>query len=129
MSNSDLLPCEVNVRATCATCNLHNNGCPIEAMCGAVAAYDIVKAFNPIKTTPKAGVNVQELVKTKFPKLYENLQLNSFDWQNNLDGVLDFLYGERDLGLLSQLFRFSVSKSELTELIKNIESNCEVRRG
>ena len=77
MKNKDLLPCEVNAGATCTTCNLHNNGCPIETLCGAVAAYDIVKSFNPIKTTPNAGVNVQELVKAKFPKLYTNLQLNN----------------------------------------------------
>ena len=66
MSNSDLLPCEVNAHTTCATCNLHNNGCPIEAMCGVLGAYDIVKAFNPIKTTANAGANVQALVKANF---------------------------------------------------------------
>lgn len=129
MKNNDLLPCEVNAQATCATCSLHNNGCPIETMCGALGAYDIVKAFNPIKTTAKAGVNVHELVKVKFPKLYEDLQLKSFDWQNNLDGILDFLYGERDLGLIASLTGAHILKSSITELIKLIESNCEVRRG
>ena len=129
MKNNDLLPCEVNAGATCTTCNLHNNGCPIETLCGVKGAYDIVKSFNPIKTTPNAGVNVQELVKAKFPKLYTNLQLNNFDWTNDLDGVLDFLYGERDLDMLSRLIGVSVLKQEITELIKFIESNCKVRRG
>ena len=124
---NDLLPCEVNARATCETCNLHNNGCPIETMCGAKGAYDIVKAFNPIKTTAKAGANVQALVKEKFPKQYHDLKLNDFNWTNDLDGILDFLYGERELGLLRALYR--ISKAEITEIIKLIESNCEVRRG
>ncbi len=127
MKNNELLPCEVNARATCATCNLHNNGCPIEAMCGAVGAYDIVKAFNPVKTTANAGANVQELVKEKFPKQYNDLKLNDFNWANDLDGILDFLYGERELGLLRALY--GISKAEITEIIKLIESNCEVKYG
>ena len=122
----DLLPCEVNAGAICATCSLHNNGCPIEAMCGAKGAYDIVKAFNPIKTTAKVG-DVQNLVKDTFPKLYKDLQLSRFDWQNDLDGVLDFLYGERELGIMCTLR--GIAKSSVTELIKFIESKCEVRRG
>ncbi len=127
MKNNDLLPCEVNARATCAMCDLHNNGCPIETMCGVNGAYDIVKAFNPIKTTPNAGVNVQELIKEKFPKLYKDLQLNIFDWANDLDGILDFLYGERELGFMISLY--AISKTEISELIKVIESNCKVCRG
>lgn len=123
----DLLPCEVNARATCATCNLHNNGCPIETMCGAVGAYDIVKAFNPVKTTAKAGANVQELVKAKYPKLYSELLLNTFDWFNNLDGILDFLYGEREIGFLRALY--GISKADIIKIIKLIESNCEVKYG
>ncbi len=123
----DLLPCEANARIECATCSLHNNGCPIEVMCGVVGAYEIVKAMNPIHTTPKAGANVQELVKGKFPKLYNGLRLAEFNWQNDLDGILDFLYGERDIGIVSALL--SITKAELTELIKFIEKNCEVRRG
>lgn len=124
---NDLLPCEVNAGATCATCNLHNNGCPIETMCGAKGAYDIVKAFNPVQTTLKAGVNVQNLVKNTFPTLYKDLQLSGFDWKNDLDGVLDFLYGERELGIMCTLR--GIAKSSVTELIKFIESKCEVRRG
>ena len=124
MKNNDLLPCEVNARATCT---LHNNGCPIEAMCGAVGAYDIVKAFHPVKTTANAGANVQALIKEKFPKQYNDLKLNNFDWVNDLDGILDFLYGERELGLLRALY--GISKSEITEIINLIESNCGVRRG
>lgn len=85
-------------------------------------AYEVLKLLHPIKTTPKAGVNVQELVKTKFPKQYIKLFLADFDW-NDLDGVLDFLYGERELCF------FSIPKSEITEIINLIECNCEVNRG
>lgn len=116
---NDLLPCEVNARATCATCNLHNNGCPIETMCGALGAYEIVKAFHPVKTTANAGANVQELIKEKFPKQYNDLQLSGFDWVNDLDGILDFLYGERDLGLLRALY--GISKADIIGIIKLIE--------
>ena len=87
--------------------------------------YDVVKAVYPVNTTPKAGANVQQLVKTKFPKQYNDLQLNTFDW-NDLDGVLDFLYGERKLGLLSMLL--GISKTNITQIIDLIESNCEVQK-
>lgn len=127
MKNNDLLPCEVNARATCATCNLHNNGCPIETMCGAVGAYDIVKAFNPVKTTAKASANVQALIKEKFPKQYNDLQLYIFDWDNDLNGILDFLYGEREIGLFRALY--GISKADIIKIIKLIESNCEVKYG
>ena len=127
MKKNELLPCEINTQTTCISCKLHNNGCPIEAMCGVKGAYDIVKAFNPIKTTAKAGANVQALVKEKFPKQYHDLKLNDFNWTNDLDGILDFLYGERELGLLRALY--GISKAEITEIIKLIESNCEVKYG
>ena len=50
--------------------NLHNNGCPIETMCGVKGAYDIVKAFNSIKTTPKAGADIPALIKAQLPDYY-----------------------------------------------------------
>lgn len=118
ITDLDYLPCSNDPNAKCSTCSLHGNGCPVEM------PYNVVKAVYPIKTTPKAGVNVQELVKAKFPKQYKDLQLNIFDW-DNLDSVLDFLYGERDLGLLSMLF--GVPKTNITEIINLIESNCEVK--
>lgn len=82
-------------------------------------AYEIMKLLHPIKTTAKAGINVQELVKIKYPIQYIKLFLFNFDW-NDLDGVLDFLYGERNL-----MF-FGIPKSDITEIINLIESNCKV---
>lgn len=82
-------------------------------------AYDVVKAVYPMKTTPKEGVNIAELVKAKYPKHYGYFT-KYFDW-NDLDGILDFLYGERDLGLVG------VPKADINEIIKLIESNCEVK--
>lgn len=81
--------------------------------------YEIMKLLHPIKTTPRAGVDVQKLAKEKFPQLYAKLFLDKFDW-SDLDGVLDFLYGERELGF------FSVPKQDITEIILLIESNCKV---
>ncbi len=116
---NDLLPCEVNAGATCATCNLHNNGCPIEIMCGVKGAYDIVKAFNPIKTTAKAGADIPKLVKAKFPDYYNYFNSNPiFDWKN-LDGILDFLYFHAKI----------LHVTEAQQIVDLIESNCEVRRG
>ncbi len=88
--------------------------------------YNIVKAIYPIKTTPNAGVNVQELVKIRFAKQYNALQLKFFDW-NDIDGVLDFLYGERQLGLICMLA--GIEKTDISEIINLIESNCEIKNG
>ena len=127
MKKNELLPCEIKTQTTCISCSLHNNGCPIEAMCGAVGAYEIIKAFNPVKTTAHAGANVQALVKEKFPKQYNDLRLNDFNWANDLDGILDFLYGERELGLLRTLY--GISRAEIVKIINLIESNCKVKYG
>ncbi len=113
------LPCENNPYVTCSVCSLHGNGCPVEM------PYNVVKAVYPIKTTPKAEVNVQELVKAQFPKQYKDLQLNYFDW-NDIDGVLDFLYGERKIGFLCALW--NIPKATITEIIELIENNCEVKK-
>ena len=119
MSDYDYLPCSNDPHAKCATCALHNNGCPVEM------PYNVVKAVCPVvKTTPKAGIDVQELVKAKYPTLFESFGLSDFDWKNDLDGILDFLYGERQLGLLSALL--GISNVNVTEIINLIESNCEV---
>lgn len=117
MKNSDLLPCEVNAQTTCATCNLHNNGCPIEDLCGALGAYDIVKAMYPVKTTPKAGADIPKLVKAQFPDYYSYFNKH-FDW-DNLDGILDFLYFHAK----------TLHITEAQQLIDLIESNCEVKYG
>ncbi len=78
-------------------------------------AYDITKLLNPIHTTPKAGVNVQELVKDKFPDYYKFFNKH-FDW-NDLDGILDFLYFHAKI----------LHVDEAQKFIDLIESNCEVR--
>lgn len=79
-------------------------------------AYDVMKLLHPVKTTAHEGVNVQELVKTTFPQNYNDYALFTFDW-SDLDGVLDYLYGIR------QTLHF-----DTTEIIKLIESNCEVKK-
>lgn len=88
-------------------------------------AYEVMKLLHPVKTTPKKGVNVHELVKTKFPQQYIKLFLFTFDW-NDLDGVLDYLYGERELGFISSIL--GIPKTDITEIINLIESNCEVKK-
>ncbi len=89
-------------------------------------AYEVTKAVYPIKTTANAGVDVHSLVKEKYPEQYEKLQLSTFDWDKDLDGALDFLYGEREIGFLCMLF--GVQKSDVSEIIKLIESNCEIKK-
>ncbi len=79
-------------------------------------AYDVMKLLHPVKTTAHEGVNVQELVKTTFPQNYNDYALFTFDW-SDLDGVLDYLYGIRET------LHFNT-----TEIIKLIESNCEVKK-
>ena len=116
MSGNDSLPCEVNAKVKCATCKLHGNGCPVEM------PYSVLKVVYPIKTTAKAGVNVRELVMAKYSQSFEKLRLSDFDW-NDLDGILDFLYGARKLGVCKL---YGVSEAEVTELINFIESNGEV---
>lgn len=80
-------------------------------------AYEILKLMHPIKSVPKSDVNFQELVKTKFPTEYQNWRLFSFDW-NDLDGILDFLYGLQETCHINT-----------TNIINLIESNCEVKYG
>lgn len=88
--------------------------------------YDMTKLFNPITTTPKKGVNVRELVKAKYPLHYEKLRLNTFDWETDLDGVLDFLYGEREFGFMC--FLYGVPLFDVSKIINLIEANCEVKQ-
>ena len=117
MTDLDNLPCSNDPNAECKTCNLHGNGCPVEM------PYNVVKAVYPIKTMSKAGVDVRELVIKNHREYYEKLKLNSFDWEN-IDGVLDYLYGERQKGLMCGLM--GIKKENITEIINLIESNCEV---
>ena len=52
ITDLDYLPCSNDPNAKCSMCNLHGNGCPVEM------PYNVVKAVYPVKTTPKAGINV-----------------------------------------------------------------------
>ncbi len=87
--------------------------------------YEVFKLMHPVTTTPRKGVNVHELVKTTFPKQYLRLFLFTFDW-NDLDGVLDYLYGERELGFISSIL--GIPKTEITKIINLIEAHCEVKK-
>ena len=80
-------------------------------------AYEVVKAVYPIKTTPKAGVNVKALVKAKFPDYYRYFSAH-LNW-DDLDGILDFLYFH------SKILKIGSAQ----KVIDLIENNCEVRRG
>lgn len=104
------LPCENNPYITCSVCSLHGNGCPVEM------PYDVVKAIYPVKTTPKAGVNVQELVKEKYPNYYKYFN-KYFNW-TDLDGILDFLY----------FYAKILHVAEAQQIIDLIEGNCEVQK-
>ncbi len=105
-----ILPCDIDPQLKCNDCVRHyTSGCSVDK------AYQAIKAEHPIKTTPKEGANVQELVKEKFPQQYEDLQLGRILNWDDLDGVLDFLYGARAL-----------LASPVTEIIDFIESHCEV---
>lgn len=79
-------------------------------------SYKVVKAVYPIKTTPKAGVNVQELVKAQFPE-YHRYFNKYFDW-NDIDGILDFLYFHAKI----------LHVIEAQQLIDLIENNCEIEK-
>lgn len=74
--------------------------------------YDVVKAVYPINTTVNAGVDVHTLVKEKFKQQYDKYFMNFLDW-NDVDGVLDYLYGIR-----------MTHGADVSEIIKLIESNC-----
>lgn len=77
--------------------------------------YDVAKIINPLPPrTAKPGVNVQELVRKTFPEEYNVWLLFYFDWGNDLQGVLDYLYGKRAL-----------SKVDTSKVIKLIEDNSE----
>ena len=81
------------------------------------AAYDVVKGLNPVKTTPKAGVDVKGLVKAEYPDYYKYFNTH-LDW-NDLDGILDFLYFHAKI----------LHVAEAQKVIDLIESNCEVVYG
>ncbi|MCM1297054.1 MAG: hypothetical protein NC311_16060 [Muribaculaceae bacterium] len=86
----------------------------------AKAVYEAVKAVNPIKTTAKPGCDIQAMVQKEFPDLYKRIYaLPLLDW-NDLDGVLDYLYGSCKL--------FPNQSAELKSLITFIEAHCEVRK-
>ena len=81
------------------------------------AIYNAVKTANPITTKAKPGIDVKAVVKQRQPELYNIFVLEQFDWTNDLDGILDYLYGVR--------LRFPQAK----DVIKIIEDNCIITRG
>lgn len=107
ITDYEKLPCSNNADIGCKTCTLHRNGCPVEQ------PYEVVKAVYKIHTKPKEGANVPELVKAKYPSNY--LLIEQLIGWNDLDGVLDFLYGAQEL--------LGVNYNGL---IRFIENNCEV---
>ncbi len=88
----------------------------IEKLNAAKTAYSVTKAINPIKTTPKEGVNIPTLIKVQFPDYY-NYFNKYFDW-NDLDGILDFLYFHAKI----------LHITEAQQLIDLIEAHCEVKK-
>lgn len=81
--------------------------------------YNVTKAVFQIKTTAKPGYDIHALVQKEFSDLYKRIYaLPLLDW-NDLDGVLDYLYGSCKL--------FPDQSSKLKPLIDFIEAHCEVK--
>ena len=85
------------------------------------AIYEAVKATNPITTKAKPGVDVKTVVKQRQPELFNIFLLERFDWTNDLDGILDYLYGLAN----NPIQRFPQAK----DVIKVIEDNCIITEG
>lgn len=85
------------------------------------AIYNAVKTANPITTKAKPGVDVKAVVKQRQPELYNIFMLDEFDWTNDLDGILDYLYGLSNIPVR----RFPQAK----DVIKVIEDNCIITEG
>lgn len=91
-----------------------------EKLNAARTAYNVTKAVYPVKTIAKPGCDIHALVQKEFPSLYRRVYaLPLLDW-NDLDGVLDYLYGSCEL--------FPNSSKELKPLIDFIEAHCEVKK-
>ena len=102
----------------CEHLEAETGNCVLKNLNEAQTAYDVVKATYPIKTTAKPGCDIHALVQKEFPDLYKQVYaLPLLDW-NDLDGVLDFLYGHYKL--------FDVK--ELKPMIDFIEAHCEVKK-
>lgn len=109
-------PCE-----NCAAWIEKTDTCLLEEEVNAAkTAYAVTKAVYPIKTKAKLGYDIHALVQKEFPDLYKQVYaLSLLDW-NDLDGVLDYLYGHSEL--------FPSQSAELKPLIKFIEDRCEVKK-
>lgn len=80
--------------------------------------YNAVKFTHPVKTTAKPGYDIPALIKSEFAALYEtDYGLKHLDL-NDLDGVLDYLYGGYKL----------FHNVKYKQLIDFIEARCEVKK-
>ena len=90
----------------------------LDALATAQTVYDVTKAVYQIKTTAKPGYDIPALIKSEFAALYAtDYGLKHIDL-NDLDGVLDYLYGGYKL----------LGKAHYKKLIDFIEARCEVKR-
>lgn len=71
----------------------------------------------PSSTKAKSAEEIRQLVKEKFPKVYEDLQLWSVFWAD-IDSVLDYLY--------EVTFRNPKIQPELKEIVEFIEEQAEL---
>lgn len=77
--------------------------------------YTEVCCQHPLKTKVKDGVNIEQVVCNKYVEFYVKYNMFLLDWKD-IDGVLDYLYG----------IKLTLQDKEVTEIIRYIESNCEV---
>lgn len=84
-------------------------------------SYEQLKTEHPITTKAKPGIDVKAVVKQQQPALYNIFVLEQFDWTNDLDGILDYLYGLAN----NPIQRFPQAK----DIIKVIEDNCIITEG
>ncbi len=90
----------------------------LDSLAAAQTIYGVTKAVYHIKTTAKPGYDIPALIKSKFAALYAtDYGLKHIDL-NDLDGVLDYLYGGYKL----------FGKIKYKELIDFIEARCEVKK-
>lgn len=80
--------------------------------------YNAVQVAHPIQTTAKPGYDIPALIKSEFADLYATDYGLKYIDLNNLDGVLDYLYGGYKL----------FGKTHYKKLIDFIEARCEVKR-
>lgn len=106
-------PCE-----NCAAWIEKTDTCLCEKLHTVQSIYNVTKSVNPKKTTAKAGYDIPALIKSEFSALYAADPFFKTTDLNDLDGVLDYLYGAYNL------FKISTYK----RLIDFIEKRCEIKK-